>query len=281
MIKIKAVNLGKRFGGLWALKNISLEIEGSVIAVLGPNGSGKTTLLTILAGLRYPSTGRAYVNGIEPYVEREKATNLISFMFEKPRFNLSIKVKDIVQIVCEERACGNEGEELAYKLGLEEFYNTALSDLSSGQAQLVGIWVSLACWDGIAIFDEPLAHLDFNRVKALVEVIRSKKGVIFTTHTIEEAEALADYIVILNGGMVAWSGSKDALLSSNVFELYPIENREKVIAILTNYGCSKVVDMGLSIIVRGCDEEILIRVLKEGAISGFRRAGVRAVLVES
>lgn len=79
---IKAVNLGKRFGRLWALKNVSFEIEGNVIAVLGPNGSGKTTLLTILAGLRYPSTGRVYVNGIEPYVERKKAVNMISFMFE-------------------------------------------------------------------------------------------------------------------------------------------------------------------------------------------------------
>ena len=129
---IKTVNLGKRFGRLWALKNISLEIEGNVIAVLGPNGSGKTTLLTILAGLRYPSRGRAYVNGIEPYIEREKAVNMISFMFEKPRFNLNIKVRDIVRIICEERECSKEGEELAYKLRLDEFYNTALSDLSSG-----------------------------------------------------------------------------------------------------------------------------------------------------
>lgn len=278
---IRAVNLGKRFGRLWALKNISLEIEGNVIAFLGPNGSGKTTLLTILAGLRYPSTGRAYVNGIEPYAEREKAVNMISFMFEKPRFNLSIRVRDIVRIVCEERGCSEEGEELAHKLGLDEFYNTALSDLSSGQAQLVGIWVSLACWDGIAIFDEPFAHLDFNRARALVEVIRSRKGVIFTTHTIEEAEALADHIVVLNRGMVVWSGSKDALLSSNVFELYPIEDRERIAAVLTKYGCSKVVDMGLTIIVKECDEEVLMRVLKEGAISGFRKAGVRAALIGS
>jgi ABC-2 type transport system ATP-binding protein len=115
----------------------------------------------------------------------------------------------------------------------------------------------------------------------LVEIIRSRKGVIFTTHTIEEAEALADHIVILNRGMVAWSGSRDALFSSNVFELYPIEDRERVVAILTKYGCSKVVDMGLTIIVKECDEEILMRVLKEGAISGFRKAGVRAVLIES
>jgi energy-coupling factor transporter ATP-binding protein EcfA2 len=50
---------------------------------------------------------------------------------------------------------------------LDEFYNRALSDLSSGQAQLVGIWVSLACWDEIAIFDELFAHLDFNRGKGL------------------------------------------------------------------------------------------------------------------
>jgi len=52
-------------------QNVLLKIEGSAIAVLGPNGRGKTTLLTVLAGLRYPSTGRAYVNGIEPYAERE------------------------------------------------------------------------------------------------------------------------------------------------------------------------------------------------------------------
>jgi len=277
---IKAVNLGKRFGRLWALKNISFEIEGGIVAILGPNGSGKTTLLMILAGLRYPSTGRAYVNGVEPYSEREKALGMISFMFEKPRFNLSIKVRDIVGIVLEERGCGDEAEELALKLGLNEFYNTALSDLSSGQAQLVGIWVSLACWDGVVIFDEPFAHLDLNRVRVLAEIMRSRKNVIFTTHTIEEAEALADHIIALNKGTVAWSGNRESLFSSSTFEVYPRVDKEKVVSALANHGCSEVVDVGLSIIVKDCDEETLTRVLKEGVISGFKRAGLRAVLVE-
>jgi len=274
---IRAVNLGKRFGRLWALTDVSFDVSGSIVAVLGPNGSGKTTLLTILAGLRYPTRGRILINGVEPYAEREKAVKMISFMFEKPRFNLGVKVRDIVEIVSSERGCCDEAEDLAFRLGLNEFYETKLSDLSSGQAQLVGLWASFACWNGIVILDEPFAHLDSYRVKVLADTIRGRNDVIFTTHTPEEAEVLADHIIILDKGRVVWAGAKDELLSSNTFEVYPIGDKERLMDALRQEGCDKVVDMGLSIIVNGCDEEVLMKLLKRGIISGFKKAGVRGV----
>jgi len=277
---IRAIDLGKRFGRLWALTSISFDVNGSIVAVLGPNGSGKTTLLTILAGLRYPTRGRAFINGIEPYVERERAVKMISFMFEKPRFNLGIKVKDIVEIVSDERGCHDEARDLAYRLGLNDFYETKLPDLSSGQAQLVGLWTSFACWSGAVILDEPFAHLDLQRVKVLVDIIRGRTDIIFTTHTSEEAEALADYIIILDRGRVVWAGTKDELFSSNTFEVYPIEDKEKLMGLLRQEGCDKVIDMGLTIIVKGCDEDSLVKLLKRGIISGFKKAGVRGIYAQ-
>ncbi|ADV64777.1 ABC transporter ATP-binding protein [Desulfurococcus mucosus] len=274
---LRVEKLSKRFGKTWALSEVSFAYEGARIAVLGPNGSGKTTLLTILAGLRYPTTGRALVNGIEPYVERERAVRAISFMFEKPRFNLGIRIRDIVKILSEDRGCGDEAESLARLLGLTEFYDVKLAGLSSGQAQLVGIWASLACWDGVVIIDEPFAHLDIRRAGVLANLISRRSDIIFTTHTPEEAEALADYIVILNNGRVVWAGTRDQLVARDVFEAYPLGDKQRSLGLLEEEECRVVADLGLTVIVTGCKEEDLAGLVKRGVISGFRRAGVRYV----
>ncbi|MGC8982914.1 MAG: ABC transporter ATP-binding protein [Desulfurococcaceae archaeon] len=280
-MKIEARSLSKRFSRVWALVDISFSVDESIVAILGPNGSGKTTLLTILAGLRYPSSGRVTVNGIEPYVERDKAANMISFLFEKPRFNLSIRVKDLMEIVMDERNCFDEAREYAQKLGIHEFSEARLSELSFGQAQLVGLWSSLACWKGVVLLDEPFAHLDPRRAGVLIDIMREKGNVVFATHNLEEAEFVADYIIILDRGRLTWAGSKRELFSHNVFEVYPMDYKEKVIGLLESNECRVVADMGSTLLVADCDSGFLAKLLDEGYVIGFRRAGVRSIYASS
>ncbi|RLF17267.1 MAG: hypothetical protein DRJ66_01210 [Thermoprotei archaeon] len=278
-MRIEAYDLGKRFGNIWALRNVTLNFEGNVVAILGPNGSGKTTFLTILAGIRYPTEGYVKVNGFEPYRDRFKAVRYISFMFEKPRLPLNVKVKDLIELILEEREDDGEGRELAEKLNIHEFYNEKLYALSSGQAQILGLWVSLACHKGLVIIDEPFAHLDFQRAKALVDIIERRGEIIFSTHVPEEAEALADYVIILRNGKVQWAGLRSELFSRNAYRIYPLVKKHKVIETLRQMGYGNIIDLGLEILVYGCSEEDLTKLISKKIISGFRMGGIKYAYV--
>lgn len=272
---LKALSLSKRFGNLWALRDLNLELESRRIAILGPNGSGKSTLLLILSGLRYPSSGKLLVNGHEPYRERDWALNNISFIFEKPRYSYSIKVKDIVKLLSDYRGCRDEGVYLAEKLGLNEFYESKLADLSFGQAQLVGIWSCLACWEGIVVMDEPFAHLDAKRVAILLEILAKRGEIVYTTHVPEEAEVLADHVVLISEGRIIWSGSKNDLFKNDVFELVPISPDVNIADYLEKVNCDLITKVGLYVLVKNCNEESLSRLVNLGIITGFKRAGLR------
>ena len=277
MVHLASMGLTKLFNGVTALNDVSFDVKGSVIAVVGPNGSGKTTLLSIISGLRRPSSGRLYVEGFEPYRERGRALRLLSFHFSKPRFHLGATVEGLLARV--KGLCVDERrfEEALRGFGIHGFASRRLYELSSGEAQIVSLAISLACYeDSIAVVDEPLTHLDVTRQGLAAEMISSRGRVVFTTHVLEEAETLADHLIVLVEGRLRWAGSLESLFSSEMHEVIVARRLQgELRRILEEEGGSVVADFGTSLLVSNLSWKTMEKIYGEGIIIGFRRAGAR------
>ena len=254
-MEIIARSLTKRLGRVVALDDASFEAHGGVVALLGTNGSGKTTLLTIIAGLRKPTRGSLLLDGREPYREREWAARYVKAVFEKPRLPFATTVGEVVRLVNELRGCESP------VLDLADIADRQLWRLSSGQAQLLGLYAALACHDGVAVLDEPFNHLDKARAAQLAGLIKERGRVVFTTHNAVEA-ALADYIVVLDKGRVIWSGPRREFYSGSLFKVAGEAQ-----------GCKPIGDAGVYKVVE-CDPGRLAQLLADGRVYAVERYGV-------
>ena len=282
-ITLKAYNLEKRYGDVIALKGISFSMESNILAVLGPNGSGKTTLLSIMAGLRYPTRGKLYINGFEPYKDRDRALKEISFMFERPKLNVGLRVIDIINYIKDSVGLSSNAEEFIERMGIMNFARRKLYDLSTGEAQLLGIFVSLFLNDeGIIILDEPLAHLDVRRAGILSNILRGRGNIIFTTHVPDEAESLADYILVLDNGSLVWKGSREELIRNDIYEVFvepcQIASFKKI---MDEVGSNIITWFGNTCLIEQIEESLLITLIHKGIVYGFKKSGVKNIYVKT
>ncbi len=277
---IRSINLTKKFrNNVLALSNLNFNLEGRIIAIIGPNGSGKSTLLSILAGLRYPTKGRLLLNGLEPYTEREETLKRISFTFEKPRFNMGITVQRLLEILVGECPDQNNLIDFTKLFGVDKLGSKKLHELSSGQAQLLALIIALFCDKRkVAILDEPLAHLDIRNRARLINIMSNRGNIVFTTHVIDEAEAIADSAVILNNGVGVWYGSLKDIYYEDIFEVFVRRDNLDIFKELIGNGI--IADLGSHFLVKVDDTGILDHMMSKGTILGYRRAGLRAKLYE-
>ncbi|BFH73915.1 ABC transporter ATP-binding protein [Sulfurisphaera javensis] len=264
-MKIISEELTKKFGKFIALNKINLNINSSRVALLGANGSGKTTFLYILSGLSYPSKGKLILDDVEPYKERKRTIKRISFAFEKPSFSIKLKVSDIVNF--------SYNEDIVKILGLKQILDKKLNELSTGQQQLVNIYVALSNWNDILILDEPFANLDIRRVGELTSYLLSRRrDFIVTTHVPEEAEMIAEYFIVLDRGIVKWSGSISDLINSDIYEVYSFYNILDSTKVIYRYGNIYLIQEDIGKIKKMYDE---------GIIYGFRKSGLRKLYIEN
>jgi ABC-2 type transport system ATP-binding protein len=218
---VRVQNLSKTFkDGVQALRDVSLDIEeGEIIALLGPNGAGKTTLISALCGITTPTTGRAEVGGhdivtgyrgaramiglvpqeiaLEPF---EKVINTVEFsrgLFGKPRDNAVV-------------------ERVLRQLSLWDKRNNRTRELSGGMKRRVLIAKALCHEPRVLFLDEPTAGVDVELRREMWDVVRGLKEqgvtIILTTHYLEEAEAMADRIAVINKGEILLVEEKAALM---------------------------------------------------------------------
>lgn len=269
-MKLEVNSVSKLYGKIKALDNVTFCAKTKRLVFLGQNGSGKTTLLSIIAGIIKPTTGTVRLNDIIPYKQREKVINFISFVFERPKFSVRIKVKDIIKIAKEFQ----DVDEIVDILGIRGNEDKYITDLSSGQQQMVSLLMGLSRWTDILILDEPFANLDIRRVGNLTNYLNKKKDLdlILSTHVPEEAEMIGDYFVVLDYGKLRWSGSMEDLFNSNIYEVYFIDRLPPDIKVIYRYGRIGLVEI---------DADRLEDLRKKNIIIGFRKAGVRRIYVET
>ncbi len=272
-VRIDVENLTVRFGKLVAVDRLNIHAEATRVGILGQNGSGKTTLLSVAAGLLLPNAGVLRINGFEPYREREKAASEISFIFEKFYFPFKIKVSKLLKLLLDERGLRRDIlNEIILDMGLQSLLDKNMNELSSGEEQMVYTLSLISSPLRIMILDEPFSHLDiFRAARFYNKLMKHDSSLILTSHIPEEIEMLADYFIILQEGKLLWSGDRQKLISSDIYEVYLSPGSAYEGEIMYSYG-------GIALVRE--DPENLFRLMKKNVILGFRKSGIRRIYGE-
>jgi ABC-2 type transport system ATP-binding protein len=202
----------KRFGSVTALDGLSLAIdEGELVALLGPNGAGKSTAIALLLGLRAPDGGAARLFGLDP--RRADARRRMGFAPQEAAFPPTLRVAELLELV----RCHFEHpvplEVLSDRFALDSLLRRQLGGLSGGERRIVAVAAAFAGEPRLVVLDEPTASLDVKARRRVWEATRAHADaggtVLLTTHHLDEAEALARRVVLLERGVVLADGSVD------------------------------------------------------------------------
>ena len=215
-------NLRKSYaGGFEALKGVSLEInEGEIIALLGPNGAGKTTFISTICGITTPTSGTVSVAGHDILTDYRAARSLIGLVPQEIALEPFEKVINTVRF---SRGLFGKGrkdavvEDILKRLSLWDKRNSAVKELSGGMKRRVLIAKALAHEPRILFLDEPTAGVDVELRKDMWNIVADLKSqgvtIILTTHYIEEAEAIADRVGVINKGQLLLVEEKSSLMT--------------------------------------------------------------------
>ena len=199
------VDATKKYGEVEALKGVSIRIElGEVVAMLGPNGAGKTTSISLLLGLRKATSGKALLFGLDP--TNLQSRSRVGVMLQESGVPEMLKVREIVDLFRSYYPKPMARDSAIAIAGLEEKANALVKELSGGQRQR--LYFALAvCGDPDVLFlDEPTVGMDVEGRRSFIERIagfaRSGRTVVLTTHYLEEADQLAERVIVIDRGLV-------------------------------------------------------------------------------
>jgi sulfonate transport system ATP-binding protein len=211
-LPVRLQGVGKSFGALTVLRGIDLTIPaGQFLAIVGRSGCGKSTLLRLLAGLDTADAGTIRI-GEAGGGDGLGETSLVRLMFQEPRLLPWARIRRNVEVGLSGRVAGPQAGVLALealaRVGLAEREGEWPAVLSGGQKQRVALARALVSSPGLLALDEPLGALDaLTRIEMqdLIERVWTAQGftAVLVTHDVSEAVALADRIVVLDGGTVA------------------------------------------------------------------------------
>ena len=233
--------------GAEALKGISLDIEeGEVLALLGPNGAGMTTLISTVCGLARATSGSISVNGYDIVDDYRQARSLIGLVPQEIMLESFQKVKDALH---HSRGLFNKPrdpaivDDLLKKLSLWDKRDSQNMTLSGGMRRRVMIGKALSHQPRILFLDEPTAGVDVELRKEMWDIVSELKAdgvtIILTTHYIEEAEAIAERVGVINGGELLLVEDKTTLMRKMGSKTLRIDLQEPVTSIpdsLADYG---------------------------------------------
>lgn len=236
-IMIEAKGLCKYYGAFVAVKDISFAIpEGQIVAFLGPNGAGKSTTMKMLSGYLSASAGSATIAGLDVRTHRLKMANQLGYLPENGPLYQNMTPLELLQFFAEARGIPPEAakKRLAYvvdQCNLQLVLEKPIDKLSRGNKQRVGLAQALLHDPDVLIMDEPTAGLDPNQIRDFRENIKAlgkTKTILLSTHILQEADAVADRILLVNNGTLVFDGTPDALKQDG--------SLEKPFYELTNYG---------------------------------------------
>ncbi|GAC57285.1 putative ABC transporter ATP-binding protein [Gordonia hirsuta DSM 44140 = NBRC 16056] len=209
---VAVTGLVKRFGPVTAVDGLDLRLErGSILALLGPNGAGKTTTVEICEGFQRPDAGQVRVLGLDPIADNDQLRSRIGVMLQGGGAYPGAKAAEMLRLCAAYCADPIDPEWLLQVLGLTDCAGTPYRRLSGGQQQRLALACALVGRPELVFLDEPTAGLDAHARILVWELIdrlrRDGVAVLLTTHLLDEAEALADQIVIIDHGRVVASGT--------------------------------------------------------------------------
>jgi len=219
---IEVRDVWKSFKTVQAVKGVSITIpKGQFVALLGPNGAGKTTLVEMIEGIQKPDRGEITIMGKRWKGNEDELHRIIGISLQETRFIDKLRVSETLTLFASFFNIGKKRvEEILNIVGLEEKKRSFVVNLSGGQRQRLALGISLINNPSILLLDEPTTGLDPNARREIWEILRSLKqssgtSMILTTHYMEEAENLCDYIIIMDHGVVLNEGTMNQLLDGD------------------------------------------------------------------
>lgn len=222
---IEVKNVWKSFKTVQAVKGINLKIpKGQFVALLGPNGAGKTTLVEMIEGIQKPDSGDITIMGKHWKGNEDELHKIIGLSLQETRFIDKLRVTETLRLFASFFNLGmDKVDEIINIVGLEEKRRAYVVNLSGGQRQRLAIGISLINNPAILLLDEPTTGLDPNARREIWDILsnlkeKSHTSMILTTHYMEEAEYLCDYIVIIDQGVILREGTLHQLLEDETTE---------------------------------------------------------------
>ncbi|NCC24315.1 MAG: ATP-binding cassette domain-containing protein [Deltaproteobacteria bacterium] len=213
---IEAQGLCMRYGPVTALEDCSFDVrKGEIVGLLGPNGAGKSTAMKILTTFLYPTSGTATVAGHDVLTEPLEVRRRMGALPENLPLYSRLEVGEYLKFVAQAR--GVTGKTLASRMawvlertGLGVMYYRPIGELSKGYRQRTALAQALIHDPDVIILDEPTTGLDPHQIldiRKLVKELAADRTVLFSTHILQEVEAIADRIVIISQGRIVAAGS--------------------------------------------------------------------------
>jgi ABC-2 type transport system ATP-binding protein len=210
-MSLEVSGLSKLYGKQKAVDNISFSVkEGEIVGFLGPNGAGKSTTMKVATCYLPPTEGTVLVNGLDVQRKPLEVRKVLGYLPEHNPLYLDMYVHEYLRFIGSLH--GLEGKQLRHRVGevvalcgLEREENKKIQALSKGYRQRVGLAQALVHDPRVLILDEPTTGLDPNQIleiRQLIKNISSQKTVVFSTHIMQEVQALCSRVVIINQGKI-------------------------------------------------------------------------------
>ncbi|MFF0382474.1 ABC transporter ATP-binding protein [Streptomyces sp. NPDC004286] len=202
--------VSKTYGSVRAVDGLSLTLRpGETVALLGPNGAGKSTTLDLLLGLKQPDAGQVTVFGTSP---REAITaGRVGAMLQSGGLMEDVTVAELVGLACSLHPRSYPASEVLARAGITQIADRKVNKLSGGQAQRVRFALATAGDSDLIVLDEPTTGMDVSARHAFWSTMREQadqgRTVLFATHYLEEADAIADRVLVLHRGRLLADGT--------------------------------------------------------------------------
>lgn len=242
-MSIEVKNLLKQYGEQKAVNSISFKVDkGEIVGFLGPNGAGKSTTMKIITGYLQQTGGEAWVCGINVAEQPLETKKKIGYLPELNALYYDMYVREYLGFVAEVHQVTNSKtkiEEVIALTGLTVESKKKIGQLSKGYKQRVGLAAALIHDPEVLILDEPTSGLDPNQIIEIREVIKKQgkdKTVLFSSHILQEVEAICDRVIIINkGNLVADDKLSNLRKTSSVANLIRVSFREDIDQQLLNH----------------------------------------------
>src|SRR5688572_11655072 len=216
-------NLSKVYGAQKAVDDISFDVsEGEIVGFLGPNGAGKSTTMKIATCFLPPTSGEAWVGGFNVTEKPMQVKQVTGYLPEHNPLYLDLYVHEYLSFIG--KLYGLRGSSLKQRVremvglcGLQAEQNKKIEALSKGYRQRVGLAQALIHDPKILILDEPTSGLDPNQlveIRKLIKTISQQKTVVFSTHIMQEVQALCDRVIVINKGEIVADDKLDRILQT-------------------------------------------------------------------
>lgn len=201
-------NVSKSYGSVPALTDMSFGVDrGEIVAVLGPNGAGKTTALEIATGLRRADSGSAKLFGGSP--ANAVARQRLGVTPQESGFPDNLRAEEIVAFAGAHYPRASDTDDVLDEFGLAALRHRRAATLSGGESRRLAVALAFCGNPELAVLDEPTTGLDVESRRRLWDAVRAcaqHRSILFTTHYLEEAEAMASRIVVIDRGRVLYDG---------------------------------------------------------------------------